>query len=70
LRSAKVKLANVIVHGPQFINVIDLVGMEDQRPLLVRVGRVPFGLRRLRSRIKNEHHGAPQSLWTVDLGIL
>jgi hypothetical protein len=32
LRSAKVKLADALVRGPQFTNVVDLVGLEDQRP--------------------------------------
>jgi hypothetical protein len=30
LRSAEMKLADVIVHDPQFTNFVDLVGMEDQ----------------------------------------
>jgi hypothetical protein len=34
----KVKLADTLVHGPQFTNTVDLVGLEDQRLQLDRVG--------------------------------
>jgi hypothetical protein len=57
-----VKLADVLVHSPQSTNVVDLVGVEDQRPRLDRVGRALFRLWRLSSPIKSEHVGAPQSL--------
>jgi hypothetical protein len=34
-----VKLENVLVHGLQSTNTIDLIGVEDQRSQLDRVGR-------------------------------
>ena len=39
LWSAKVKVADALVHGTQFTNVIDLVRMEYQRPRLDRIRR-------------------------------
>jgi hypothetical protein len=53
LQSAKEKLADALVCDPQFTNVIDLIGLEDQRPQLDIVGRVLFILRGLISPIQS-----------------
>jgi hypothetical protein len=59
-----VKLTDMLVHDPQSTNVVDLVGVEDQRPRLDRFGRT---LSRLGPTITVNHRSVNKDRW---LGII